>query len=392
MSKEILMKDNAKVEWKTGAAGPIEDTSGPWLEINLDAVTYNIRQIQGFCSVPLMPVIKANAYGHGLVEVGRHLETLGVHGLCVGNFQEAARLRDSGIACPVLSLGPYSKAEAKYIVSHDISQSVFTKDVLELNRAAQRLGTKAKVHIKVDTGLGRLGVPCHGALEFIGMVAGLEHVKIQGIFTSLSEEKSFDEIQISRFTRVTKEAAAKGIEVGPCHAASSAAILEYPGSHLDMVRPGIMVVGCYPNAGEFKRRRIDLKQAIALKTRVSYVKQLNPGDSVAYHRVYKAESPELMATGAIGYPDGYPSRLTDHTRCLVNGKRFPLVAAVTINNIYIKATLQEKINIGDEIVLLGGQGDDAICVEELSAWSGAGEYQLLACLSPSLPRYYRGGR
>ena len=373
---------------KPGHGRDVRDISGPWMEIDLKAITHNINQIGKICRAPLMPVIKANAYGHGVAVVGRHLEQLGVYGLCVGTFQEAAGLRAEGIACPVMNLGPYTEAEAEDIVRLKISQSVYSDDVHKLDRAAERQGTKAGVHIKIDTGLGRLGVSCKQAPAFIEKVAALAHIRIEGVFTSLTEDKSFDMEQLTRFNQVVRSVREKGIDVGLRHAASSAAILEYPESHLDLVRPGIMVVGCYPSTREFRNRRIDLRQTIALKARVCYVKELQAGDSVAYHQAYTARSAELLATGAIGYPDGYPSNLDGKAQCLINGRRYPLVAAITANNIYIKAGRQENIRIGDEIVLIGRQKEETISVEDLAEISGISEYKLLACLNPLLPRYY----
>lgn len=384
------MERNTSISWKTASSCDVMDNSGPWVEVDLDAITHNIRQIENICKAPLMPVIKANAYGHGLVEVGRHLERVGVHSLCVGYFQEAVQLRCAGISCPLLNLGPYSAREAEQIVTGDISQSVFNGAVHLLDRAAQRYGRKARVHIKVDTGLGRVGVPFGQALEYIQTVAGLAHVHIDGVFTSLTEDKAYDCIQLERFNQVIRSAEEKGIDLGLRHAASSAAILEYPDSHLDLARPGIMVVGCYPSAREFRNRRIDLKQALTLKTRVSCVKALKAGDPVAYHQAYVAETDEIMVTGAIGYPDGYPSHLAGRGECLINGNRYPLVATITANNIYIRAGLDRKIEIGDEIVLIGKQQGQNIRIEDLAETSGLSEYKLLACLSPILPRHYSG--
>ena len=387
------MSPNADVLYKTDpVADDRRDISGPWVEVDLDAITHNINQIRRICcDTPLMPVIKSNAYGHGLIEIARHLEGLAVHGLCVGSFQEAAGLRSNSIACPVLNLGPYSRKEAEIIAACGISQSVFSDDVRMLDDAAAACGRPARVHIKIDTGLGRVGVPYSSALSFIEQVAGLSNVRIEGVFTSLTEDMAFDREQIDRFTEVIRQATAKGIDLGLKHAASSAAILECPEARLDLVRPGIMVFGCYPSAKEFRKRRIDLKPTLTLKARVSFVKRLKAGDSVAYHQAYTARTEETLVTGVIGYPDGYPSQLSENSRCLIGGRRYPLVAGVTANHIYIRADNDRPIEIGDEIVLIGCQDGESVPVESLAEITGISEYKILGCLSPQLPRFYRAG-
>lgn len=362
--------------------------SGPWIEVDLDAISHNYRQIQQICHAPLMPVIKANAYGHGHIEVGRHLERSGAEGLCVGYLREAISLREAGIACPILNLGPFTATEAEKIVTVNISQSVFSDHVDLLNLAAGRLGRKTGVQIKIDTGLGRVGVPHDMALAYIQKVARLKHIRIEGVFTSLSEDKIFDREQLRRFNAVISSATKSGLDPELRHMASSAAILDNPESHMDLVRPGIMLFGHYPSAGEFRRRRIDLKPAISLKARVSCVKKIKSGDSVAYHRIYRATEYQTMITGAIGYPDGYPSHLADKALCLVKGRYLPLVAAVTANNIYIRGDDADDIVVGDEILLMGGGRDTPVSVESLVTISGLSEYKLLAGLNPILPRLY----
>ena len=177
-----------------------EDVSGPWIEVDLAAVARNARRIHRWCGRPLMPVIKANAYGHGLVPVARRLaETEGVTGLCVGNLREAVALRKAGLELPVLNLGPFTAAEAEVIVALDIAQSVFTEAVAALDRAAAAQGRAAAVHVKIDTGLGRIGMPHDRAADFILHTARLKHVRIAGIFTTLSEDPDFDALQLERF-------------------------------------------------------------------------------------------------------------------------------------------------------------------------------------------------
>ena len=368
-----------------------QDVSGPWIEVDLGAIDHNLDQIHARTRTPLMPVIKANAYGHGLVPVARHLARhRAVDALAVGVLREALDLRRAGLNLPVLNLGPFTRSEAEAVVAQEISQSVFTEAVHWLDRAAAAQGRTARVHIKIDTGLGRVGVTHHRALEFIRMVASLDHLRIQGIFTSLSEDVDFDRVQIERFHAVLAAAAASGIDAGWRHAASSAAILDDPGFCLDMARPGVMVFGHYPSADTYRSRPIELRPALRLKTRVVCVKHLCAGDPVGYHRVYRAPADETLITGAIGYPDGYPFQAADHTEALIGGVRHRLVAAVTANHIYLRGG-RETVAPGDEIVLYGPQKAGFIALEEVAAAVGRSEYNLLSRLSPLLPRFYHGG-
>lgn len=365
-----------------------EAVSGPWIEVDLDAISHNIEQIHRFSGARLMPVIKANAYGHGDIRVARHLERLEpVHGVCVGVVREAIDLRESGLKIPLLNLGPYTKAETERIVSLNISQSVFTSAVAWLDETAREQNRVAGVHIKIDTGLGRVGVSHRKALEFIERVADMANVRIEGVFTSLSEDPEFDRIQMDRFQSALGRAETRGISLGIKHAASSAAILAFPGSALNMVRPGIMVFGHYPSTAEQRLKRVHLKPALTLKARVVYAKKLKRGDFVAYHRAYKVQGNETVITGGIGYADGYPTGAAGRAECLVGGIRHPLIASVTANHIYIRSR-RNDIEPGEEIVLYGKQGGEEISIENMAQLCEHSEYNLLSRLNPLLPRFY----
>jgi len=365
-----------------------EAVSGPWIEVDLGAVARNAEQIHRWSGQPLMPVIKANAYGHGLVAVGRRLaRTEGVAGLCVGKVSEALALREAGLTLPVLNLGPFTPAEAEQIVARDIAQSVYTEAVTLLDRAAAAQNRSAAVHIEIDTGLGRIGVHHERAADFIATVSGLKHVRIAGVSTALSEDSEFDALQLQRFRTALAGPAGAGIDVGLRHAASSAAILAAPDPALDLVRPGIMVVGHYPSAAEHQRRRINLESALTLKARVVCVKRLAAGDPVGYHRTYRAPGDETLITGAVGYSDGCPVQLAGRADCLIGGRRHPVVAAVSANHIFVRQACGE-VRPGDEIVLYGRQGEAAIDLQEIAGRAGRSVYNLLARLNPDLPRFY----
>jgi len=363
----------------------------PWLEIDLNHMAWNISQLRKFTrGKPIMAVIKGNAYGHGLVGVGRFLEEIGVAYLMVGKFSEAWKLREAEVKCPILNIGPFSQEEAKEIVRLGISQSVYSDRIEYLIAAARRQGKRARIHLKIDTGLGRVGIPYYRALPLVERVASTKELLLEGVFTTFSEEEDFDRVQLERFLRLCQEGKSKGINLGVRHAASSAAILSLPQAYLDMLRPGIIIYGYYPSPEALQERKVELKPVLQLKTRVIYVKELRPGDSVSYHREFIAQKREMIATLPIGYSDGYPPQIADKGEVLINGRRFPLVSRITANHMTVNLQGRKDIDIGEEVVLIGTQGELEITTEEVADWAGISVYKLLIGMSPLLPRFYTG--
>ena len=362
-----------------------------WLEIDLKHMAWNLEQIRKRVNNrPVMAVIKANAYGHGLVEVGKALQKQQISYLAVGKVQEALRLREGGVTTPILNFGPFSRDEAEALVRHEIAQSVFTDEVAHLAEAARALDRTAAVHVKVDTGLGRVGVPHDRALAFVGKVASTPGISMAGIFTPLGEEEDFDRVQLDRFVQVCQGARQCGLDVGLRHAASSAGVISFPEAYLDMVRPGIAIYGQYPSVREYKARRIDLRPAMSLKTRVTYVKTLRPGDAVSYHRAFVAEQHTDVATISMGYSDGYPYQAAGKAEVIVQGQRWPAIALVTSNHMTLDVTGAAHLEIGQEAVLFGKQGEVEISAEEVAAWAGTSVYKILIGMNPLLPKTYLG--
>jgi len=358
----------------------------PWIELNLENMTWNLNQIRKLARVPVMAVIKANGYGHGLVEIGGHLEKVGIDFLMVGKLQEALLLREKRVSTPILNFGPFSSKDAEAIIQNNISQSVFDKKVSSLSEAALKLGKRAKVHIHVDTGMARMGISYRDALPYIKTVSSLKGILVEGISTALTEDDEFDKEQLKRFMSLCKQAEKEGISLGLKHAASSDGVLDLPSSHLDMVRPGIALYGYYPSEKTQKEDRLALRPVLQLKCRVVDVKTLHPGDSVSYHRRYAAQKMEKIAIIPVGYSDGYPHNVVNKGFVLIKGKRFPLIAAVTAN--HCAALLEENSSIspGDEVVLLGNQGKEKITAEEIAGWAEVSAYKILISLNPFLPR------
>ncbi len=363
----------------------------PWIEVDLGAVEFNVGQVRKKTGGrPILAVLKCNAYGHGLIEVARLLDRIPVEGLVVGKLSEAVALKDAGIRLPVLNLGPFSAEDAETIVRRGISQTVYTDAVLALDGWAARLNRRASVHIKIDTGLGRVGVPHEAALAYVRRVARLDHVRVDGVFQSFTEDEETDLVQLRRFMEVTSAAQREGLSIGLRHAASSTAIFRYGQEFfLDAVRPGIALYGHYPTADEHRLKRLELKPALSLKTRAAYVKTLKPGDSVSYFRKFTAEKPERVLTAALGYSDGVPQNLAGRASALVRGVPLPFIADVTASHSYLLASGRQDVATGDEIVIIGRQGSVEMTLWDLAQAVGGSDYKILIGLSPSLRRTFR---
>lgn len=357
------------------------------MEVSAANLTWNLRQIEARVQKKtVMAVVKANAYGHGLAGVSRALESSGVKHFLVGKLDEARQLRAANIRGRILNFGPFSDADADELVRLDITQNVYTKQVDALDRAARRLGRRAHVQIKVDTGLGRFGVVHDRAMEFIEHVAGLRGVLMEGVFTTLTEDAEFDREQLLRLRAIRERARKGGHKIEMWHAASSAAIVDLPEAYatLDMVRPGIMLYGLYPSERAEKERKLELRPVLSLKTRVAYVKTLRPGESVSYHRAFTATQPERVATLAAGYSDGYTRALAGKGSVLIAGRRC-LIVAISSNATIVRLG-DGPAKIGDEAVLIGGQGSETISTSEVAAMTGNSVYGVVMGMNPLVPR------
>jgi alanine racemase len=358
----------------------------PWIEISAAALEWNLRQIEARAGKAVMAVVKANAYGHGLAGVARVLERAGVRHFLVGNLEEAQELRAAGIRGSILNFGPFAEADAAELIRHRITQNVFTGQVDTLERAAARRGTQAQVAVKVDTGLGRVGVPHQQAAEFLEHAGSLKHVRVTDVFTTLTEDPEFDRVQLARFRELRARVAREAGRFGAWHAASSAAILDLPEAvaEFDRVRPGIMLYGLYPSERAERERKLELKPAMALKARVVQVKAMQPGESVSYHRAYRIERPEAIATIAAGYSDGVPRGLAGKGSVLVGGRRCAIVA-ITSNATMVRLE-GSAAEAGAEAVFLGTQGGESLTAGEVARVTGSSVYALVMGMNARLPR------
>lgn len=357
-----------------------------WIELNLKNIGWNLYRIRQLVKKPVLAVIKANAYGHGLEEVAKYLDHEGIDGLMVCKLQEAVRLRRAGVSCSIFNFGPFFPEYAEDLLEYDITQFISSPGVKHLNRSAQKHAKKARIHIHVDTGMNRMGISFRTAVSFIKDASRLDGIRITGLSTTLTEDEEYDKILMDRFLSVFHAAEKDGVELGRRHMASSAGILTSRAYDLDMVRPGIVLYGCYPNQKTSQEDRLSLKPALEFKTRVAAVKSLRPGDSVSYHRAFVAQKKEKIAVLPVGYSDGYPQGVASKGSVLIKGKKLPVVARISANHTEVLLKQTSTILPGDEAILIGSQGEKSVTADEVAAWAGISNYKVLIGLNPSLPR------
>lgn len=388
----LVALSNPKGSWPQSAPAPgrneMAGRKDPWIEANLDHLRWNFSQVKRYVKVRVMAVVKANAYGHGLVDTAMALEKAGADGLMVGKLTEGLALRKAGLQSPVLNFGPFGKEDCEAIVMNNLSQSVYSEEAASLHEAASRFRNKASVHIDIDTGMSRTGIPYDKALPLIEKIASLMQIKIDGIATTLTEDPEFDREQLRRFREVCSSAEKKGISLGLKHAASSAGIFESPEFYLDMIRPGITLYGYYPNAQTQREDLLKLRPALKLTAKVIFIKDLLPGDSLSYHRVLKARKRMRVATVGIGYSDGYLPQLGGKGFVSIKGKKYPVMSAVTSNHIMVNLNNDQEIKVGDDGTLIDNQKDTGLTADVLEAQSGVSDYKILIGLNPALPRKF----
>ncbi len=360
-----------------------------WAEIDLKAIRHNFNVIKSMVKkdVKIMAVVKANAYGHGSVEVSRVLESEQADYLGVATLDEAVTLREAGVKAPILILGSIFPHEAITAAQNDITLTLCNAELL---KAIVDNNLPVKVHIKIDTGMGRIGVWHEDAVPFIASVRDAsDKITIEGIYTHFSiagRDKFFTTYQIDSFIAVCEKAKEMGIDIPLKHASNSLAIIDWERSHFNMVRPGLIIFGMAPRRPNAKVK--SLKPVLALKTKVAFVKNVGPGRSVSYGRTFIAQTPTCIATLPIGYADGYGRILSGKAQVLINGSIAPVVGKVTMDQTMIDVGLIGPVNVGDEVVLVGKQKNNEIKVETLGRLSGTIPYEIVVGITSRVPRLY----
>jgi alanine racemase len=371
----------------SGAARPSDRPTRA--AIDLHALTHNYaevtRRIKGR---KVLAVVKAQAYGHGAVPVARHVAGLGAHMLGVALVEEGRDLRDAGITAPILVMGPVFPEQAEALVRANLTPVVYTLPVVKaLSDAAGNAGKAVPVHVKIDTGMGRIGLTPETASEFISAASTMPGVVVEGLMTHFADadlrDKKFAAAQMDRFESLIGSLDAKGITVPLRHAANSAAVLEYDRALLTMVRPGLMLYGYDPLESGVAA---DLRPVLSLVTRIVYIKKVPAGVPISYGRTFVTKRESLIATIPIGYADGYSRGLSNKGEALVRGKRVPVAGRICMDMTMLDVTEVAGVAEGDEAVLIGSRGNERITADDLAAKTGTIAYEVLCGISGRVPR------
>jgi len=366
-----------------------------WAEIDLEAIRYNCRQVKGLVKqgTEIMAIIKANGYGHGAQEVAKEVLEAGATQLGVATQKEALELRKAGIAVPILILGFTPSEDVAVSIKNKLAQTVFSlAQGVEIARRAKDLGLKAPVHLKIDTGMGRIGfLPDEKGLADIVRLLELPGLQVEGIYTHLAQADSADKSsarrQLARFDEFLAKLKREGRKLPLIHAANSAAVMELPEAHYDLVRPGIMLYGLYPSE-EMRRERVELRPALSWKTRVVHVKEVPPGTPISYSGTYVTGRTTRVATLPLGYADGFRRLLSNRGQVLIHGQRAPVIGRVCMDQTMVDVTDVGPVAVGDLVTLIGRQEQEEITAEEMAGWVGTINYEIVCGISDRVLRKY----
>ena len=360
-----------------------------WAEVDLANLADNFRKVSLSISpkIKILVTEKADAYGHGLIPVSRKLASLGVDFLGVASIDEGVKLRQAGITTPVLILGVVLEKDIPPIVKFGLTPTVCDeKSAVAFNRLAKKAGIKLNVHVKVDTGMGRIGVQYKDALKLLRKISRLPAIRIEGIFTHFplaDVNRQFTSAQIRLFNQLMLDLKESGIVIPLVHAANSVGLTDYQDSHFTMVRPGLVIYGLYPK----ENLKIKLKPVLVLKSRVVFVKNVPKGFGVSYSHAYVTKRPGCIVTLPIGYGDGYPRNLSNKAFVLIGGRRFKISGKICMDQVMVDVG-SYKARVGEEAVLIGKQNKAEVTVEELAKLSGTIPYEISCGLGSRIPRVY----
>lgn len=368
--------------------------SPTFAEINLEAFSHNLKQVRLKVGrdKKIISIIKADAYGHGAVEIGKMASVSGADMLGVSTVGEGIELREAGIESPILVLGGCPKEDAEWIVSYNFKSIIYSLDaVLGLSKEAERQGKTVDVHIKVDTGMGRIGIQPDEVVRFVKKASSLKNIKIEGILTHFATayevNREFTERQIKIFKSVIDELMQNGYKFSYIHASNSAAIVNYPESYFNTVRPGIILYGSAPF--DFPVKDFLIKPVMNWKTSIVHLHNVSKKTGISYGRKFVTKRDSIIATIPVGYADGYSRSLSNKAQVLVGDKRVSQVGIICMDMCMIDVTDLPDVKAGDEVVLLGRQGDEEIRVEELSSIAGTIPYEIFCSIGRRVRRVYK---
>ncbi len=379
----------------------MKNTERTWVEINLDNISHNVKQIKSILNADtkLIGVVKADAYGHGAIEIAETILKNGVDFLAVAFIDEAMELRNNGINAPILLLGNTLDPDIDVLLKNNITPTVFTFDLAQkISKRASELNIPAKIHIKVDTGMHRIGFLYSDSIddkknttEKILEISKLPNIQIEGMFTHLAtsdeEDTSYTYLQLKRFTELKSALLGEGLDIPICHTSNSAAIVRFPEFSLNAVRAGIILYGMYPSK-EVSLKGLDLKPAMSFKSRIINIKDLPEGCDISYGRSFRTSAPSKIATVSAGYADGYSRLLSNKVSVLVSDHPVKQVGKICMDLCMIDVTNVNNINIGDEVTLFGSGGNTHLPIEDIAKIMGTINYEVACMISKRVPRIY----
>jgi len=366
-----------------------------WAEIDLGAVAHNVREVRKKIGkkVRILGVVKADAYGHGVIPVSQAILAAGVSYLGVAGLDEALELREAGLKAPILIFGSSLPEEAEKIVKHNLTATVCTEEFASSLACLEGKGVqgqKIKVHVKVDTGMGRVGIYFEEATDFIRKLGKEKSLEIEGIYTHFpsadEEDNPFSLVQIERFKEVFGRLGRAGTDIPLKHMANSAAILNLPESYFDLIRPGLLIYGLYPSLA--MKKSLNLRPALTLKTKIVYLKKTPSGRTISYGRTYVTGRETVIATLPVGYGDGYSRSLSNKGEVLVRGKRAPVRGRICMDQTMVEVGHIPGVKVGDEVILIGNQNEERITVEEIAEWIGTVPHEIVSRLGKRVGRVY----
>lgn len=363
-------------------------------EIDATALQYNLTGIRNKVgpNVKVMAIVKANAYGHGIVEIARLLDAEHIDYLGVGFLEEGILLRKVGIRTPILVLGGVLGEQTVEFLEHNLEITVSSIELARrVSQEATTTGKKAHVHLKIDTGMERIGVRAENAMAFVREVIALPSIELVGIYshfaTSDEKDKTFANEQLQKFANVVKAVEEAGIRVPLKHIANSGAILDIPESYFNMVRAGIILYGIYPS--QETSESIAIRPVLSLRSKVVFLKDVPPGRSIGYGRTFFTQQPTRLATIPVGYGDGYSRRLSHKFEVLIHGKRFRGVGTVMMDQIMVDIENDRSIHVADDVTLIGRDGNEEITPWVIADRIGTNQYEVLTMIAARVPRVVR---
>lgn len=370
-------------------------------EINLDALLHNFNQLRKRTGkkTKILAVVKANAYGHGAVRISSELENAGVDFLGVVTCEEGIELRKAHITIPIIVLGGFFKGQYDYTRQYDLTPVIYNlESAEELSQSAHKSNNRVKVHIKIDTGMGRLGMLPSETMVFLQHLIKLHNLEIEGVLSHLADNNqdnhfsvAFTQRQATLFKQQVEQLHQMGIHPRYEHLANSTATIDENPDHFNLVRPGIMLYGVYP--AKRLKQMIDLKPVMKLKTKIISLKKVPKGTSISYGRTFKCGRESLIATLPIGYADGYSRFLSNKGEVLIRGTKAPIAGVVCMDMVMVDVTEIKGVSLGDDVVLMGSQGKKHITAEEIAEKIGTISYEVLCGISSRVPRIYlKGGK